>query len=262
MSANCWASDEAIRIASGESVEDLKSLASQIDLKTLPAGGADFFVAILETRGLKDVGRPVSVEVSGKQLFVCGSAAISSRQLVSMAAARGATSLPMPLQLFQCENLTEQMVEEWSDQMSRRCVRTLASLCRSAIRRSPIGRGTFGRLSRRRLQRHCRNAVSARSGSKAAQQPRRSRWRCNGGNSRWREPWRPVWWRCGRLMASASSSSPAAMRGRPAPLIGLAHIAASPMNIFQMHSVLARRTQAQIGQLKNRASFTEMAGPS
>ena len=109
--------DEAIRIASGESVEDLKSLASQIDLKTLPAGGADFFVAILETRGLKGVGAPVSVEVSGGQLFVCGSAAVSSRQLVSMAAARGATSLPMPLQLCQCENLTEQMVEEWSDQI-------------------------------------------------------------------------------------------------------------------------------------------------
>jgi len=78
-------------IALGEAckVDEVRQWAAHFSPVTLPAGGADFFQAILEANGLQP-SRPYHVKLgSGPQLFVCGSASAYSRQLIELARAHG-----------------------------------------------------------------------------------------------------------------------------------------------------------------------------
>jgi uncharacterized protein YgbK (DUF1537 family) len=54
--------------------DDLQRCACQLDDATLPAGGAEFFEAILVNRGHRAAGRSVPA-LAGRRLFVCGSPA-------------------------------------------------------------------------------------------------------------------------------------------------------------------------------------------
>ncbi|HEV2292698.1 MAG TPA: four-carbon acid sugar kinase family protein [Tepidisphaeraceae bacterium] len=85
-----WSSDVAellgthrhvIRIAAGASADDLRKHAAKLPADVLPAGGADFFIALLEERGLPEKlteKQPfLGHTPAGPALFVCGSTAPS-----------------------------------------------------------------------------------------------------------------------------------------------------------------------------------------
>jgi uncharacterized protein YgbK (DUF1537 family) len=101
--------ETGISIGEAKSTDELDRWASKLADNTLPAGGADFFAAILRHRKL--VFRelpPVAVKTSGA-LFICGSASSESRR-VTGALAR--TCL-MPRILFDAGALDEASLENW-----------------------------------------------------------------------------------------------------------------------------------------------------
>jgi len=74
-----------ITVGEASCVDDLRHWAAQIEPKTLPAGGADFFQAILEARGLRATRPFLTTLPPGPTLFVCGSTADASAKLLSEA---------------------------------------------------------------------------------------------------------------------------------------------------------------------------------
>jgi uncharacterized protein YgbK (DUF1537 family) len=74
----------------------MKSRAGELEADALPAGGADFFQAILEHRGLRAMRPPLASLAGIPALFVCGSASRTARDLESIAAARGMPVIRMP----------------------------------------------------------------------------------------------------------------------------------------------------------------------
>lgn len=106
---------------------EVASWACQLDDETLPAGGADFFQAVLEDRGLK-VAPPLAITGSeGKALIVCGSASSPSRQAVERAEQEGLCICAMPDILFTAASVEPNLVDAWSDDVvqafeTQRCV--------------------------------------------------------------------------------------------------------------------------------------------
>jgi uncharacterized protein YgbK (DUF1537 family) len=120
-----------ITIASGESAEDLCALARQCGPSVLPAGGADFFAAVLEQLGFHRRDVLPRSEISGDQFFVCGSAALCSREAVEAAVAKGVPVLSMPARLFHAAVRDERMIVDWADQVSeslRSCGKAVMSV--------------------------------------------------------------------------------------------------------------------------------------
>jgi uncharacterized protein YgbK (DUF1537 family) len=101
--------ENGISIGDGESEADLDRWASQLTDDTLPAGGADFFTAILTRRKHRfRVLSPVAVKTIGA-LFICGSASSESRRVID--------GLPrsclMPKSLFDASAADEVALEDW-----------------------------------------------------------------------------------------------------------------------------------------------------
>jgi uncharacterized protein YgbK (DUF1537 family) len=68
-----------VRVGDGASHTDLRAWAARLDRSTLPAGGADFFTAILEQAGLTATRGPLERRSPGTTLYVSGSASEASR---------------------------------------------------------------------------------------------------------------------------------------------------------------------------------------
>jgi uncharacterized protein YgbK (DUF1537 family) len=111
------ATAQNIEIASGESVDDLRALAWSLNKSTLPAGGADFFTTLLESRGFHRNAPPLSSSASGAQLFVCGSSSESSRLAMYDVAAQGIKCIAMPRDMFDAAEIEPQVVRQWSDEI-------------------------------------------------------------------------------------------------------------------------------------------------
>jgi uncharacterized protein YgbK (DUF1537 family) len=72
-----------ISIGEGTTADDIRHWASTVDETILPAGGADFFAALLQSRGLvQKFSKPITKE-NGKSLIIFGSASASSREFVA-----------------------------------------------------------------------------------------------------------------------------------------------------------------------------------
>jgi D-threonate/D-erythronate kinase len=78
---------------------DVRQWAARAGVGVLPAGGADFFGAILEHLGLTSAVRAGRLD-SGKALFVCGSASAGSRAFVDGAAEQRVPICAMPAAVF------------------------------------------------------------------------------------------------------------------------------------------------------------------
>jgi uncharacterized protein YgbK (DUF1537 family) len=85
-----------ITIGGAETLSDMRCWADRVTGKTLPAGGADFFTAILESRGLKPVRSALTRIDGARRLFVCGSASAHRYELVATAHKHGIEICPMP----------------------------------------------------------------------------------------------------------------------------------------------------------------------
>lgn len=91
---------DAITVGAAENVADVRNWADRVMREILPAGGADFLTALLESRGLKPTRPFVSALSGGRRLFVSGSASAYSRELVQIAKNRAIPVVPMPDDVF------------------------------------------------------------------------------------------------------------------------------------------------------------------
>ncbi len=98
-----------ISIGDGKNVEDIDRWVSRLTDDTLPAGGADFFTAILRKRGLLfHALPPPPVETIGA-LFICGSASSESRRATGALARK----CLMPQTLFDAGARDDDSLEDW-----------------------------------------------------------------------------------------------------------------------------------------------------
>jgi uncharacterized protein YgbK (DUF1537 family) len=110
--------ERGVVIAQSAAVGDLSEWAERLDELTLPAGGADFFRAILDkrqpARGL--VPREPPTRMPGPRLFVCGSWSETSRRAVVEASRLGIRVCLMPGALFESPPPgDENLLGQWTD---------------------------------------------------------------------------------------------------------------------------------------------------
>lgn len=134
--------EQGIIVAEAESMNDLVRWSEHVDEHTLAAGGSDFFRAMLEKK-LPSSRAPSGSDiaaVSGKKLFVCGSASDSSRKAVAQAGDLGIPVCPMPDTLFDDTPANDALLRQWAD-----CVlealsasdRAIIAILQPVVRASP-----------------------------------------------------------------------------------------------------------------------------
>jgi len=78
-------SDVSIAIGEGDSAQDLRDWANCVNPDILPAGGAEFFAALLKTHGLHERAEAAAQPRKGSMLIACGSASASSQRMIEQA---------------------------------------------------------------------------------------------------------------------------------------------------------------------------------
>lgn len=121
--------------------EDLVRWAEVCDERTLAAGGAEFFAALLEARGytLKsgaDAAREYPSS-GGAAMFVCTSASPNSREAVEVARGHGMHVATMPSELLNVEAGGEELLQRWADDAA-------AALRRDGVVIAAIGEAGVG----------------------------------------------------------------------------------------------------------------------
>ena len=99
---------------------DVVAWAGKLEGSVLPVGGADFFEAVLESRGLKRIAaHGVAVDRRREPaLFICGSSPDYALATAELARSRGLRILPMPEELF-AQGDKPASIERWSKQICR-----------------------------------------------------------------------------------------------------------------------------------------------
>lgn len=94
--------ERGIVLTAGAEHADLLALARRLDGGTLPAGGAEFFDALLQARLGRGQAPPGgdAAPAAGRRLFVLGSVTPNSRMLIEHARSRGVPVLAMPPELY------------------------------------------------------------------------------------------------------------------------------------------------------------------
>jgi uncharacterized protein YgbK (DUF1537 family) len=95
--------DAGIVVGEAATPEDVQGWARLRDSRTLPAGGSDYFGALLtaEDRGTATPAAEVVTNGSvRRELFVCGTSSQSSRKFVKAARERGIPSFSLPMELM------------------------------------------------------------------------------------------------------------------------------------------------------------------
>jgi uncharacterized protein YgbK (DUF1537 family) len=112
---------QAIVVGDAECYEDLKAWATKLEERTLPAGGAEFFSAILEARGFTQKPRTATVKPPEYEpaLFICTSGSQASRRMVEQARAQGVPVCEMPSELVAGEPDTQEHIDRWTDETLR-----------------------------------------------------------------------------------------------------------------------------------------------
>ena len=157
--------ENGIIVAEAESQDDLSDWAAEIDERTLAAGGADFFSAVLRERVGPGPVRYASevIRKAGPKLFVCGSASECSRQAVKRAPDLRVPVCPMPDPLLGDIASSRPLIDQWAKdvldalhfdgqviiaisqpvvkdvQRAQRLSDHMAALVESVVGRTPIG---------------------------------------------------------------------------------------------------------------------------
>jgi uncharacterized protein YgbK (DUF1537 family) len=90
----------AITVGAAANLADVRGWADRVTREILPAGGADFFTALLESHGLKPARPFVSALAGQRRVFVSGSASAYSRDFMRIAKNRAIPVVPMPDNVF------------------------------------------------------------------------------------------------------------------------------------------------------------------
>ncbi|MBM4144347.1 MAG: hypothetical protein FJ225_12255 [Lentisphaerae bacterium] len=148
-------SAETDQIAVGDvaSAADPQHWAGTVDETVLPAGGGDFFEALLQRQGLRQERRADWVCPAGPCLLVCGSTAASSRAVVDRLEQAGRVICDMPNALFTAVADSSAAIRNWSSDLSAALGRN--GLAVLAIRHPVVTDGAVAR----RLAAHCAEAV-------------------------------------------------------------------------------------------------------
>ena len=111
--------DTGIIIGECVAEEDLNAWAGKTDDKTLLAGGAGLFKAMLELMNLKRGSDPctIPIEPGRPALFVCGSAFGKSKLAVKKVSDKNGPVSFMPIEIILSENLSEQLFDDWADEI-------------------------------------------------------------------------------------------------------------------------------------------------
>jgi uncharacterized protein YgbK (DUF1537 family) len=104
-----------IAVGDAASKEDLLSWAGEVDEKTLPAGGSDFFAAMLETKGfsLRPKGEGFKAPADKTAFFVCTGSSGYTRSALEKARIFKIPIAEMPARLFETEVSGEGLLEVW-----------------------------------------------------------------------------------------------------------------------------------------------------
>jgi len=126
---------EGIVVGEAGSSRDLKRWAARWASNELPAGGAEFFRALLAREGYKEIAtdlRGIPVPSAGPHLFVCGTLSESGREFVRAARKRGTPVFSLPRELARGGRMTRAAAEA----VSRKAV---AALRRNSVALLHIG---------------------------------------------------------------------------------------------------------------------------
>lgn len=112
-------SKNVISIGEVSNAEDVKLWAQKIDESILPAGGSDFFSAILDSLKIKRDKKEQSKISSSKQvaLFVCGTTFNRSRQLIKEIKQRNGPVSYMPVEIINAEEFDHGAYGLWADEI-------------------------------------------------------------------------------------------------------------------------------------------------
>ncbi len=104
-----------IFVGQAETTADLAKWAGQVDSRTLPVGGAEFFAAVLAARGHSPAAAGAAeAPLSGGRLLVCGSSPPYARKTAELARARGVTVLPMPADVLSAAAPAAEAIGRWA----------------------------------------------------------------------------------------------------------------------------------------------------
>jgi uncharacterized protein YgbK (DUF1537 family) len=115
--------DRGIIVGEAESSEDLRQWAGRRTTGLLPAGGAEFFGALLDTSGYlrkqSHAQNSTSDGQTDRRLFVCGTSSESTRGFIDAQAARHTPVFSLPAELAQgadfpagvCERIAQKVVQ-------------------------------------------------------------------------------------------------------------------------------------------------------
>jgi uncharacterized protein YgbK (DUF1537 family) len=106
-----------VAVGRAESEMDLRAWAEQLNPSHLPAGGSEFFAALLQAKGFGPVRQrdPGSPPQNG--LFVCGSSSEYSLQRLSRAAKEGLPVSRMPSGLFRGNGPEDDLLDQWTEEI-------------------------------------------------------------------------------------------------------------------------------------------------
>lgn len=105
--------ERGVSLGGAVSVAEVAAWAARLDGRTLPAGGADFFQAVLEQAGRRPVRPPCDKPCCTCVLTVCGSASAQSRQAVAQAERDGLRVCAMPDALFAAPHAESSALSSW-----------------------------------------------------------------------------------------------------------------------------------------------------
>jgi uncharacterized protein YgbK (DUF1537 family) len=107
--------DSTIAICDASNAEHVARWAGQTRGDVLPAGGADFFEAILRDRGLAATRTFEQALPPGPRLFVCGSASANSRELIALARTRAVPILAIEEPLDRTPGAAQRLLANLTD---------------------------------------------------------------------------------------------------------------------------------------------------
>ena len=94
-------------------IEEVARWAGKLDKDTLPAGGSDFFTAILEKRGFQLIDKFIPLKWPSRTLLISGTAAPASGDRITKAESEGIPVCRMPVQLMSNNTDFEKFIDEW-----------------------------------------------------------------------------------------------------------------------------------------------------
>jgi len=106
----------AIAVGQIKHKQSLLEWAAEVDEQTLPAGGADFFAAILQQKGIKQqTGKEKLSLESKKKFFVCTSSSEYSRSIVHKLRSRAVVISQLPSEMLKPGNDNGEVLSRWID---------------------------------------------------------------------------------------------------------------------------------------------------